>query len=75
MSAVDHTPPRPPASVIERCAATDGLYGGCHGATTSGLRIPDGSEYGDQVAESLAELSQSMRVARARWEARKVNDR
>lgn len=75
MSAVDHTAPRPPSSVINRCAATLGLHGSAHGANTAGLRLPDGSEYGDKVAESMAELSESMRVARLRWEAGKVTTR
>lgn len=75
MTAPTHTPPTPPKEVVERCAATAGSYGGCHGATTSGLRLPDSSEYGNQVEQSLDELSESMRAARLRWEAGKVSAR
>lgn len=61
-----------PASVVARCAATDGLYGSAHGVSASGLRLPEPNEDTepgpiDQVTESLADLADDMRVSYARW--------
>ena len=68
-----HTPPLPPREVIHRCAETDGLYGGCHGAPTTGVRTP--ADWPDPTEAPLAELAASMRAARRRWEAGQVTAR
>ena len=61
---LEKTPPGPlPASVVERCAATGGLYGGCHGASASGAN----ELAADNPAESLRELSDDMRLSYAAW--------
>ena len=70
-----HTPPLPPPEVIHRCASTDGLFGGCHGATTVGVRLPADTDWPDPTEAPLAELSESMRLTRLRWEAGQVTAR
>lgn len=55
--------PAPPPSVIERCAATDGLYGGCHGASASGAN----DLTADNPAESLRDLADDMHLSYERW--------
>lgn len=79
MSAENRAPALPP-SVVERCAATDGRYGGCHGASASGLRLPavvvdEDDAPVDQITQSLAELAESMQARRLRWEAGQVTGR
>lgn len=60
-----HTPPRPPLPVVERCAATDGrgLYGGCHGATASGVN----ELAAENAATSLRILAEDMRESYEQW--------
>ena len=55
-----------PDSVVERCAATTGTYGRCHGATASGAN----TLAADNPADSLRELARDMDMAYARWLAR-----
>ena len=70
-----------PPEVIARCAATTGTYGGCHGATSIGLRWPDRwyqNEAGevvriDSLAESLIELAEDMHERYAAWSAREAD--
>lgn len=61
---VDTGKPGPlPASVVERCAATTGLYGGCHGASASGVN----DLAADNVTASLQALSEDMHWSYVRW--------
>lgn len=66
----DHAHPLP-LSVVERCATTAGAFGTAHGASATGLRLPEETEPGqiDQVTESLAYLSANMRASYAAWQA------
>ena len=57
-----------PASVVERCAATDGTHGGCHGADASGVN----DLAFNNAAESLAALKQDMGEKRRRWLAAQI---
>ena len=61
-----------PPEVIARCAATTGTYGGCHGASASGIRVPDGQSTENETA-SLAELSADMQTVSDRWLAREAD--
>lgn len=60
-----------PASVVERCAATDGPYGGAHGAAASGANEPAA----ESLRESLAFLSAEMRASYAQWLAKQEEAR
>lgn len=56
-----------PASVVDRCAATDGRgpYGGCHGATASGVN----ELAAENAATPLRILADDLRDSYARWAA------
>lgn len=60
-----------PASVVARCAATDGLYGSAHGVSASGVN----DLAGDNAAESLADLADDMQAAYALWLAKQEETR
>lgn len=66
----DHAHPLP-YSVVERCATTGGPFDTAHGASATGLRLPEESDPGqvDQVTWSLRELSESMAASYAVWQA------
>lgn len=67
----DHAWPLP-LSVVERCATTGGSFGTAHGASATGLRLPDiapEDDVVDQVTWSLRELSESMAASYAVWQA------
>lgn len=51
-----------PPEVIERCAATSGTHGGCHGASASGIRVPDGATTENESA-SLERLANDLQAS------------
>ena len=62
-----------PASVVERCAATDGRgpYGGCHGVTASGVN----ELAAENAATPLYELAEDLERSYARWAAGQAGHR